>query len=245
MPTAMITGGASWFSRETAKRLVADGWTVCLSDINEKNLNEVVGEINGGKRVETALLNVTDLESVKKYVNGVIERHSAIDALANVAGGSNYLQMKRIPFHEMKPENWDLIFKPNIYGVLNCCYAVLPHMIKANKGSIVNIASGMALRGQALSSTYSTAKAAIVAFTQSLCQEVGKHNIRVNSIAPGSAESRWAPDLKGGGGTGGLSPLGDRTTAEDVAKAILFLISDRSSHVTGTCLDISGGISLH
>lgn len=244
MPVAMITGGASWFSRDTARLLLADGWQVELSDINEQALDDIVADLGRPSRLNFGRLDVTDLASVKSYADGIAAERGGIDALINVAGGSNYLGLGRHPFHQMNPAHWDLILKPNLYGVLNCCYAVLPHMIKAQKGVIVSVASGMGLKGKANMTTYSAAKAAIIAFSQSLCQEVGRYGIRVNSVAPGSAESRWQPDLVPSGDQH-ASPLGRRTSAEDVANAIAFLVSDRASHISGSCLDLSGGTSLH
>lgn len=242
MPVAVLTGGASWFARESARLLLDDGWTIALGEINEPNLREVLDAfpdagVTGGR------LDVTDLSDVRRFFTSVVQTHGRIDALVNIAGGTNYLQMPRRPFHEIPPEDWDLVLKPNLYGVLNCCHAVLPGMIAQKSGVIINLASGMGLRGSARMSTYSAAKAAIIGFTRSLCQEVGAHQIRVNSIAPGSAESRWRPDLQSGGER--LPPLGARTSARDIANAIAFLISDKASHITGACLDVSGGSSLH
>ena len=244
MPVAMITGGASWFSRGTARLLLAEGWQVVLSDVNAKALDEVVADLGRPPQLSSGFLDVTDLAAARIYADGIATGKGGIDALINVAGGSNYLGLGRHPFHETDPAHWDLIIKPNLYGVLNCCYAVLPHMIRARKGVIISIASGMGLKGMARMTTYSAAKAAIIAFSQSLCQEVGRYGIRVNSIAPGSAESRWQPDLAPGAGQH-ASPLGRRASAEDVANAIVFLVSDRASHISGSCLDLSGGTSLH
>jgi NAD(P)-dependent dehydrogenase (short-subunit alcohol dehydrogenase family) len=241
----MITGGASWFSRETGQQLLAAGWHVALGDINLENLGEVVAALGNSDRVSSGRLDVTDLEAVKAYANKLAETHGGIDALVNVAGGSNWLQSKRIPFHETDPANWNRILGPNIYGVLNCCHAVLPHMIKARHGNIVNISSGMGLRGQRRMALYSGAKHLIIGFTQSIAQEVGEYGIRANCIAPGSAESRWYPNLKAGSETERVSPLGRRTSARDVANAIMFLLSENADHITGSCLDLSGGTSLH
>lgn len=242
MPVAMITGGASWFSRETARLLLAEGWHVALADINEENLAEVVAAL-GGKNVSTGRLDVSDLAAVRGFVAALAAERGGIDALVNVAGGSNFLQRERRPFHETTPDYWDLILRPNLYGTFHCCHAVLPHMIAAKKGAIVNLASGMGLRGAPRMAPYSAAKAAIVAFTQSVCQEVGPYGVRVNCVAPGSAESRWFPDVSKGGR--GIPPLGSRTSAEEVAQAIHFLISDRAAHISGACLDVSGGTALH
>jgi 2-hydroxycyclohexanecarboxyl-CoA dehydrogenase len=242
MPVAMMTGGGSWFSRETARLLLDEGWHVHLSDIDQGRLDETLRDLNRPDRVTVTRLDVTNRDEVRAHADAVAAS-GGIDALVNVAGGSNYLQMPRLPFHEMDPANWDLILRPNIYGVLNCCHAVLPHMIAAGHGAIVNISSGMGLRGMARMSTYSASKFAIIGFTQSVCQEVGQYGVRINCIAPGSAESRWQPDLQSGNVK--LPPLGTRTSARDVANAVVFLISDKASHITGACLDISGGTSLH
>ena len=243
MPLALITGGASWFSREAAKMLIDEGWQVVLTDINEKFLAEVVEALGGAPNAVGAYLDVTDRLAVKAFVDKLAAERGGIDALVNVAGGSNWTGIKRVPFHESDPATWDPVLKPNLYGVLNMCHATLPHMIKARKGSVVTISSGMGLRGQKRMSIYSTAKGAVIRFTQAVCQEVGEYGVRMNCIAPGSAESRWMPDLKAGGT--GMPPLGERTSAKDVANAIVFLLSDKASHITGTCMDISGGSSLH
>jgi NAD(P)-dependent dehydrogenase (short-subunit alcohol dehydrogenase family) len=243
MPVVMVTGGASWFSRETARLLLQDNWRIVLSDVNADNLARTTAELGGGAAVSSGFLDVVDYAAVTSYVDRLVDDLGSIDALVNVAGGSNYLGRPRVPFHESDPEYWEAIVGPNLYGVMNCCRAALPHMVRARKGVIVNIASGMGLRGKPNMAPYSAAKAAVIGFSQSICQEVGQYGIRVNCVAPGSAESRWQPELRPQGAR--LPPLGARTSARDVANAVAFLISDRASHITGSCLDISGGSSLH
>ena len=242
MPVAMITGGASWISRATARSLIADGWEVELSDIDTKGLDDVVKDL--GPKATGERLDVTDLAAVTGYAKRLAAKKGGIDALVNVAGGSVWLKMGRQSFAETDPEKWDLILKPNLNGVLNCCHAVLPHMVGAKKGAIVSVASGMGLRGKPQATTYSAAKAAVIAFSQSLCQEVGTHGIRVNTVAPGNTESRWIPGLTDAEGQT-ISPMGRRTGVDDVANAICFLVSERASHITGACFDVSGGTSLH
>jgi 3-oxoacyl-[acyl-carrier protein] reductase len=125
--------------------------------------------------------------------------------------------------------------------VLHCTHAVLPAMIAAKRGAIVSIAASRGLRGGAQASIYSAAKAAIIVFSQSLAQEVGPLGIRVNTIAPGNAQARWKkPEHESE-----RSPLGRATTGEDVGHAVAFLLSHEASHITGSCLDVSGGTTLH
>jgi 3-oxoacyl-[acyl-carrier protein] reductase len=118
---------------------------------------------------------------------------------------------------------------------------VLPSMIAAKRGAIVSIAASRGLRGGPQASIYSAAKAAIIVFSQSLAQEVGPYGIRVNTIAPGNAEARWKKPEH----STERSPLGHATTGDDVGHAVAFLVSDEASHITGSCLDVSGGTTLH
>lgn len=245
MPLAMFTGAASWFVREAARNLITDGWQVALSDIDLEGAEANAREIGGGNVASVERLDVTDLDAVKAYADGLAGTHGSIEALINVAGGTNYLKMPRLPLHETDPETWQRILAPNINGTINCCYAVIPHMIRANGGAIVNLSSGMGLKGKPNMALYSFAKGGIVTFTHALCRELAQYNIRVNAIAPGSAESRWMPELKPASGGATIPPLGTRTSAKDVGDAIHFLISDKARHITGICLDISGGSSLH
>lgn len=244
MSTAFFTGGASWFCRETARLLLAEGWNVVMSDVNMKHLEEVVGELGAPSTLESCRLDVCDLQAVRARIDSVVDKYGSIDALVNVAGGTNHLGTERLPFHETSPEFWEKVIRPGLYGVMHTTHSVVPHMVSAGSGAIVSVASGMALRGQARMAVYSAVKHAVVGFSQAIAQEVAPFGVRVNTIAPGSAESRWQPDLKAAHG-GRASPLGRRTSAADVGNAIHFLLSSRASHITGSCLDLSGGTLLH
>jgi NAD(P)-dependent dehydrogenase (short-subunit alcohol dehydrogenase family) len=142
-------------------------------------------------------------------------------------------------FADMTPELWTRILDVNLQSVLHCAHAVLPGMIAARRGVIVSIAASRGLRGGPQASIYSAGKAAIIVFSQSLAQEVGPLGIRVNTIAPGNAQARWKTSAAN------ESPLGRPTSAEDVGKAVAFLLSEDASHITGSCLDVSGGTTLH
>ena len=247
MPVAFITGGASWFSRETARLLLADTWSVVLSDINMEHLAEVAAELGNPSSLSTCFMDVADRDAVKSTIDAVAREHGNVDALVNVAGGSMHLSavgIVRLPFHETDPMVWEKFIRPGLYGVMHCTHAVVPHMIAARRGGIVSIASGMALRGQPRMAVYSAVKHALVGFSQAIAQEVALYGVRMNTIAPGASESRWKPDLTAAP-TGGASPLGRRTSAVDVANAIHFLLSDKAGHITGACMDLSGGTQLH
>jgi NAD(P)-dependent dehydrogenase (short-subunit alcohol dehydrogenase family) len=243
MAVAMITGGGSWMSRWTAQRLMENGWEIELFDRDPEAVQKVVGDLGGGNKVHAGQLDVSRYDDVVKAAKGVHERHGSIDALVNVAGGSRSQGLPRKDFVETTPEYWDKILDNNLKTVFNATHAVLPYMKEQRRGVIVSVAAGRAFKGGPKASLYCAAKAGIVLFTQLLSSEVGSYGIRVNSIAPGNAESRWkgtnpVSDSK-------KSPLGRPTSAEDCGNAIAFLISDQASHITGSCIDVSGGTSLY
>lgn len=242
MPTAMITGGGSWMSLWTARRLLEDGWQVDLFDIDTDAMNKVATELEGGDAVHAQQLDVTRTDDVRAAVAGVIDRRGSVDALVNVAGITNLAAGGLKPFLETTPDEWDRLIAGNFKGTLNCSHAVIPQMKKQKSGNIVSMAASRGLRGGPGAAIYSTAKAGIILFTQMLSTELGPYGIRVNCIAPGNAENRWKgknpPSEK-------VSPLGRVTSAEDVGNMITFLLSDRANHITGTCMDVSGGTTLH
>jgi NAD(P)-dependent dehydrogenase (short-subunit alcohol dehydrogenase family) len=243
MPTALITGGASLLGEGAARALVEDGWKVVLADINLKGAEQVVKDIGGAKVASAVALDVTDIKAVRHVVDDVVQKHGRIDGLLNAAGGFRGLGIPWREFMDTTPKEWEALLRPNLVGVFNVCHSVLPKMKAQGKGAIVSIAASRGLRGGKKATIYSAAKAGIIVFTQSLAQEVGPLGIRVNSIAPGNAEARWkTPDMEGQGKT---VPLGRETSAADVGNAVAFLLSDRACHITGSCMDVSGGTTLH
>ena len=241
MPLALLTGGGSAIGEGIARCLVARGWTVAVTDINLDLADKVAAAAGGAPRAEALTLDATDRAAVDAAVADLIARHGRIDALVNAAGGMRGLGIAKTDFADMTPAVWNRILDVNLQSVLHCTHAVLPAMIAAKRGAIVSIAAGRGLRGGPQASIYSAAKAAIIVFSQSLAQEVGPHGIRVNTIAPGNAEARWKTSDPGAS----RSPLGRATTGEDVGRAVAFLLSDDAAHITGSCLDVSGGTSLH
>jgi NAD(P)-dependent dehydrogenase (short-subunit alcohol dehydrogenase family) len=220
---------------------VKRGWQVAVTDISLDLARKVSLAAGGLPHAEAHALDATDRDQVNAMVKDLLARHGAIDALINAAGGMRGLGIPKTNFVDMKPGMWNRILEANLQSVLLCTHAVLPGMIAAKRGAIVSIAASRGLKGGPQASIYSAAKAAIIVFSQSLAQEVGAHGIRVNTIAPGNAQARWKKPEH----SSERSPLGRETTGEDIGKAVAFLLSDEAEHVTGSCLDISGGTALH
>ncbi|MFN3891182.1 MAG: SDR family NAD(P)-dependent oxidoreductase [Beijerinckiaceae bacterium] len=240
MPLALITGGASLICEGVAQCLARDGWDLAITDLNLDGARTVASRVEGGGRVETHALDARKIGDVDALVRDLAQRYGTIDGLVNGAGGARGIGFQRKPFVETSQEEWESLLNSNLNTVLNVTRTVLPVMIAARRGAIVSIAASRGLRGGPGASIYSAAKAGIIVFTQSIAQEVGKHGVRVNSIAPGNAEARWKKD-----DADARSPLGRNTNAQDVGDAVAFLMSARAQHITGACLDVSGGTALH
>ena len=238
MPLALLTGGGSAIGEGITRRLTERGWTVAVTDI-DLDLARQVAAATGG--AEALALDATDRARIDATVEDLVARHGAIDALVNAAGGMRGLGIQKVDFATMTPAVWNRILDVNLQSVLHCTHAVLPAMIARKRGAIVSIAASRGLRGGAQASIYSAAKAAIIVFSQALAQEVGRHGIRVNTVAPGNAEARW----KTADPEAARSPLGRATSGDDVGRAVAFLLSDDAAHITGSCLDVSGGTMLH
>ena len=184
--------------------------------------------------------NVGDAAAVAALVAQVKMAHGTIDILVNSAGC--FPATKVI---DMDPADWDEGVRVNLYGVFYCCRAVLPGMIAAGGGAIVNLASIAGQRGSAQHAHYAAAKGGVLAFTRSLAREVIEHNIRVNAVSPGRIATdllldvqtpdeytRWMAD----------TPARRLGAPEEVADAVLFLASSASSYVVGATLAVNGGL---
>jgi NAD(P)-dependent dehydrogenase (short-subunit alcohol dehydrogenase family) len=239
MPLAFLSGGGSLIGEGIARVLVERGWSVAVTDINLDLARQVA--TRAGRGAQAFHLDVTDRARVQRVVQELLSRHSHIDALVNAAGGMRGLGIEKSNFADVPPDVWQRLLAVNLDGVLNCTHAVLPSMIAAESGAIVSIAASRGLRGGASASIYSAAKAAVIVFSQALAQEVGPFGIRVNTIAPGNVEARWKSDDP----EAARSPLGRATSGMDVGRAVAFLLSGDAAHITGACLDVSGGTTLH
>jgi NAD(P)-dependent dehydrogenase (short-subunit alcohol dehydrogenase family) len=221
--------------------LAERGWNLMLTDIDEPGARQVANKLPNHTRAETAEMDVTDHACVRTVVKEAASRFGAIDGLVNCAGGLRGLGIERKPVAEILPREWRQIIDANLKGVLNSVHAVLGVMKAQGSGSIVSIAASRGLRGGQNAAHYSAAKAGIILFTQTMVLECAEYGVRINSIAPGNAEARWKATSEGAASV----PLRRLTSATDIGKAVAWLLSDEASHVTGACIDVSGGTTLH
>jgi NAD(P)-dependent dehydrogenase (short-subunit alcohol dehydrogenase family) len=238
--TALITGGASLIGRGVARKLMAEGWNVVLTDIDRKGLDEAVADLGGGNQVASEILDITDLDAIRKCIDGIVRTYGSFDAMVTCAGNLRSIGLAPKPFLDFTPDEWRRTVEVNLIGLMNCVHAALPVMKKAGKGGIVNIADQ--LTGTKNRTIYSAAKAGNNRFFQAIASEAAAYGVRVNSVLPGPTEARWRePDAK----QKSRSPLGRETKAGDVGEAVAFLLSDDAAQITGSILDASGGIALH
>jgi NAD(P)-dependent dehydrogenase (short-subunit alcohol dehydrogenase family) len=214
---------------------------LALTDINVGGAEAVAAELPGNGRAEVSEMDVTDIARVRDVVAGTAADFGSIDALVNCAGGLRGLGIARKPLAEIPPEDWHKIINTNLKGVLNMVHTVLPVMQAQGAGAIVSITASRGLRGGPGAAHYSAAKAGIILFTQTMVLECAESGVRINSIAPGNADARWKTEDLGGS----AAPLGRPTSEKDIGGAVAWLLSDDASHVTGACIDVSGGSTLH
>ena len=236
----LVTGGASGIGAATVGAFAAEGARVGICDIDTEGAEGVARRHPGAFVVP---MDVTDAEGVEAAIADVVAAEGRIDVLSNVAGWDRIM-----PFVDTTPEFWDRVIAVNYRGVLATCHAVLPHMIEAGGGAIVNTASEAGRNGSSGEAVYSGTKGAVIAFSKALAREVARHGIRVNVVAPGLVET---PLLQGmiDEGHGKLMEAIVRATPirrfgrpEEVAEAIVFLASNKASFVTGQTLGVSGGL---
>ncbi|MBU8738687.1 3-ketoacyl-ACP reductase [Bacillus licheniformis] len=190
--TALITGGGRGIGRATAIALAKEGVHIGLIGRTAANLEKAAEELKAfGVKVSVAAADVKDLTAVERAVQSVKEELGQIDILINNAGIAGFAG-----FLEQSPEEWENIIQVNLMGVYNVTRAVLPEMIERKAGDIINISSTAGQRGAAGTSAYSASKFAVLGLTESLMQEVRKHNIRVSALTPSTVATDLAIDSK-------------------------------------------------
>ncbi|MCT9820914.1 SDR family oxidoreductase [Microbacterium sp. W1N] len=239
--TVVVTGAASGIGRATAARVAREGGRVVAVDVSADKLAEFAASLPEADIV-TVAGDITRQESIDEIVAAAGER---IDALANVAGINDDFS----PLHETTDAMWDRVMGVNVTGAFKLTRAVLPAMIAAGRGSVVNIASEAGLRGSASGNAYTTSKHAVVGLTRSAAFMYGPHGIRVNAVAPGGVATGIPfPPHVSEAGSARLQPFQSAiptlATAEQLAASITFLLSDDGVNLNGVILPSDGGWSV-
>ncbi len=237
--TAIVTGGARGIGYAAARRLLASGASVVLWDVDAAALNEAVASLQQSGRVRTAVVDVTNEASIAKAVAALIETAGKIDILINnagIAGGNG-------PLWELEPAVWRRVIDVNLIGPYLVCRAVVPHMVAAGYGRIVNIASIAGKEGNPNASHYSASKAGLIALTKSLGKELATSGVLVNAIAPAAARTGMFLQMTQEHIDYMRSkiPMNRLVEVEELAALIAWLASEECSFSTGAVFDISGG----
>jgi len=234
----LITGASGGIGKAMAKKFAEAQAKIALNDIAEAQeaLKSFSQEI-GGKYF---LADVSKLEEVEKMVQDIQKEFGRLDVLVNNAGITQDRTLAK-----MTNEEWQKVIDIDLTGVFNCSKAALP-LIIANQGKIVNISSLVGQRGNFGQTNYAAAKAGIIGFTKALSKEVGRFGVTVNAIAPGFIETRLTenlpPELKET--IKKFTPLGRFGKPEEVASLVFFLASQEANFITGTVVNIDGGLPL-
>ncbi|MFF1573108.1 SDR family NAD(P)-dependent oxidoreductase [Leifsonia sp. NPDC058292] len=239
--TVIVTGAASGIGRATASRIAREGGRVIAVDISADKLNDLAASVAGGS-VVPVVGDITKQEDIDKIVAEAGER---IDALANVAGVNDDFS----PAHETSDAVWDRVIAINLTGGFKLTRAVLPAMLAAGTGSIVNIASEAGIRGNASGNAYTVSKHGVIGLTRSAAFMYGPQGIRVNAVAPGGvATGIPMPAHVSEDGSARLAPfqgmIPTLATAEQLAASITFLLSDDGVNINGAVLASDGGWSV-
>lgn len=237
----LITGASRGIGKSIAEQCINHGAKVAFTYLSsEEKANALVAELtaNGGE-AKGFKSNAADFDEAQKLVDSVIADFGTIDVLVNNAGITRDTLLMR-----MSEEQWDEVINTNLKSVFNLTKAVQRPMLKARKGSIINMSSVVGVSGNAGQSNYAASKAGMIGFTKSIAQELGSRSIRCNAIAPGFIETEMTASLdeKVVNEWRNSIPLKRGGTPEDVANTVVFLGSDMSAYVTGQTIHVCGGM---
>jgi NAD(P)-dependent dehydrogenase (short-subunit alcohol dehydrogenase family) len=235
---ALVTGAARGIGLAVAKRFLADGWRVALLDIEHDLLRGAVAGLANPDSTMALECDVSDADAVAAAITAMSRRFGRLDALVNNAGIAVFA-----PLLETSNQDWSRILAVNLTGPFLCTKAAAP-LMREHGGAIVNVTSISAVRASTLRSAYGTSKAGLAHLTKQLAVELASLGIRVNGVAPGPVETAMAKAVH----TAEIRadyhdaiPLNRYGLEEELAEAVFFLCSDRSSYITGQILAVDGG----
>jgi len=238
----IVTGGASGIGRATALLLAREGAQVFIGDIDEAGGTATVAAARAdGHTADFLPLDLGKPQSIAAFAAGVHERVGRVDGLVNGAGWDRIQ-----PFIENPPEMWDDLIAINLMGAVRLTRAVLPPMIEAQSGKIVNISSDAGRVGSMGETVYAAAKGGLIAFTKSLAREMARHRLNVNCVCPGPTDTplfQRQPERMREALTRAI-PFRRIAQPDDIAEAVMFFVGARSDYITGQVLSVSGGLTM-
>jgi 3-oxoacyl-[acyl-carrier protein] reductase len=238
---AIVTGAAQGLGQAIALTLAREGAKIVVGDINLEKAKEVVEEIRAqGEDAIAVKVDVSQKQNVERMVNAAISKFGQIDILVNCAGICSLS-----PILEIEEEEWDKILAVNLKGTFLCSQAVFREMVKRKSGKIVNISSASAkMGGIVVGAHYSASKAGIICFTKSLALSAAPYKINVNCVCPGPQKTEmtdvWGDKINTK--FKNMIPWKEYGKPQDIAEAVLFLVSAKARYITGEILDVNGGL---
>jgi 3-oxoacyl-[acyl-carrier protein] reductase len=242
----IVTGAARGIGEAIALKLAEHGAHIAFTYVSDssaekaKSLQQKIEAL--GVKAKAYQSNAGDFAASEVFVTDVVKEFGTVDVCVNNAGISKDNLLLR-----MSAEQWDDVMDINLKSVFNMTKQVIRPMMKAKKGSIINMSSIIGIRGNAGQSSYAASKAGIIGFTKSVAHELGSRNIRSNAIAPGFIETDMTHYLKDGEASKAFKekiPLGRFGSAEEIANTTLFLASDMSAYITGQVISVCGGLNI-
>lgn len=235
---ALVTGASRGIGQAIAKRLANEGYLVIGTATSEKGaaaVNDYLRELGGAGRV----LNVQDAEQINQLFDSIEKEFGNVQVLVNNAGITQDGLLMR-----MDDNAWERVLDVNLTSVFRTSKRAIKGMMKARQGRIINITSVVAAMGNAGQTNYTASKAGIEGFTRSLAREIGSRQITVNCVAPGFIDTDMTKDLDEALIQSMLNavPLARLGKPEDIAAAVNFLVSEEAGYITGTVLDVNGGM---
>jgi 2-hydroxycyclohexanecarboxyl-CoA dehydrogenase len=237
--TVIVTGGASGIGRATALLMAREGARVLIGDKDETGGKSTAEQ--AGHDAEFLPLDLADPVAIEVFAAAVHQRAEHIDGLVNGAGWDRIQ-----PFMENPPEMWDELIAINLLGAVRLTRALLPPMIAAQQGKIVNISSDAGRVGSTGETVYAAAKGGLIAFTKSLAREMARYRLNINCVCPGPTDTplfQRQPERMREALTRAI-PFRRIAQPEDIAEAVMFFLGPRSDYITGQVLSVSGGLTM-
>ena len=237
---ALVTGGAQGIGRTISEDLARQGAHVVLGDVNLEGAQATAEAINNsGGSASAVKIDVSNQDEVKQVFDSILKDKKPVDIVVNNAGITRDGLMIR-----MKESDWDIVLNINLKGSFLCSQQAAKQMMKQKSGAIVNIASIVGVMGNFGQANYSASKAGVIGLTKTLAREVASRGIRVNAVAPGFIDTEMTRVLDESVKQQLIEqiPLARLGLPDDVARCVSFLVSDRSSYITGQVINVNGGM---